>query len=83
MGIKTKFYLYLLVTIALSPILASEMVLAYQSPNALDITLVLLILSVYLGLYLAIRNPPHWKPSTAFRQNLIQCTLLRNYLSIF
>ena len=56
MGIKTKFYLYLLVTIALSPILASEMVLAYQSPNALDITLVLLILSVYLGLYLAIRK---------------------------
>ncbi len=56
MGIKTKFYLYLLVTIALSPILASEMVLAYQSPNALDIILVLLILSVYLGLYLAIRK---------------------------
>lgn len=56
MGIKTKFYLYLLVTIALSPILASEMVLVYQSPNALDIILVLLILSVYLGLYLAIRK---------------------------
>ncbi len=56
MGIKTKFYLYLLVTIALSPLLVSELMLVYQSPNGLDATLILLILLVYVGLYLAIRK---------------------------
>jgi len=56
MGIKTKFYLYLLVTIALSPLLVSEVVLVYQSPNVSDVALVVLILLVYLGLYLAIRK---------------------------
>ncbi len=56
MGIKTKFYLYLLVTIALSPLFVSEAVLIYQSPNIVDVALALLILLVYLGLYLAIRK---------------------------
>ncbi len=56
MGIKTKFYLYLLVTIALSPLLVSKLMLVYQSPNGLDAALILLILLVYVGLYLAIRK---------------------------
>ncbi len=56
MGIKTKFYLYLLVTISLSPLLVREVIAVYQTPNSIDIALTLLILLVYLGLYLAIRK---------------------------
>jgi two-component system nitrate/nitrite sensor histidine kinase NarX len=56
MDIKAKFYFYLLITIALSPLLVSEIVLVFQSPNVLDVALVVLVLLVYLGLYLAIRN---------------------------
>jgi two-component system nitrate/nitrite sensor histidine kinase NarX len=56
MDIKAKFYFYLLITIALSPLLVSEIVLVYQSPNVLDVALVVLVLLVYLGLYLAIRK---------------------------
>jgi len=56
MGIKAKFYFYLLITIVLSPLLVSEMVLVYQSPNVLDVALVVLVLLVYSGLYLSIRK---------------------------
>jgi len=56
MGITTKFYLYFLVIVALSPVLVSEIVLVYQSYNGLDVILLVLILLVYLGLYLAIRK---------------------------
>ncbi len=56
MGIKAKFYFYLLVTIALSPLLVSEVVFVYQSPNVSGVALVVLVLLVYLSLYLAIRK---------------------------
>jgi two-component system nitrate/nitrite sensor histidine kinase NarX len=56
MGIKAKFYFYLLVTIALSPILVSEVVFVYQSPNVSGVALVVLVLLVYLSLYLAIHK---------------------------
>ncbi len=56
MSIKTKFYFYLLVTIVLSPLLVNEIILTYRSPNVVDALLVLVILLVYLGLYLAIRK---------------------------
>ncbi len=56
MNIKAKFYLYLLVTMILSPLLVNEVIGLYQSPNALDLVLTLLILLIYLGLYLAIRQ---------------------------
>lgn len=55
-GIKAKFYLYLLATIALSPLLWHVMLLVYQLPNIIDIVFVLLILLIYLGLYLSIRK---------------------------
>lgn len=56
MGIKTKFYLYLLTTIILSPFLFHELVSVYQSPNMIGAVFVILILLVYLGLYIAIRK---------------------------
>ncbi len=56
MGIKTKFYLYLLTTIILSPFLFRELVSVYQSPNMIGAVFVILILLVYLGLYIAIRK---------------------------
>ena len=56
MGIKTKFYLYLFATIALSPLLVAEVILVYQTPNIVDSMLMALILLAYLGLYLAIRK---------------------------
>lgn len=56
MNIKVKFYLYLLVTIALSPLLVNKAVGVYHHPNTLDIIWVLLILLAYLGLYLLIRR---------------------------
>ena len=56
MNIKSKFYLYLLVTISLSPLLVHKLMLVYQAPNTVDMLLVLLILLVYLGLYLSIRK---------------------------
>lgn len=56
MNIKTKFYLYLLVTMALSPLLVNEVVAFYQSPNALDLSVLMLILLIYLGLYFLIRK---------------------------
>ncbi len=56
MGIKAKFYLYLLTTISLSPLLWHVALSAYQSPNMLDIVFALSILSLYLGLYLSIRK---------------------------
>ena len=56
MNIKTKFYLYLLVTIALSPLLSHELLMVYQTPNFVDMAFALLILLVYLGLYLSIRK---------------------------
>jgi hypothetical protein len=37
MGIKAKFYLYLLATIALSPLLWHVMLSVYQSSNVVDI----------------------------------------------
>lgn len=56
MGIKTKFYLYLLTTIILSLLLFREALLVYQSPNLIDATFVVLILLVYFGLYFSIRK---------------------------
>jgi two-component system nitrate/nitrite sensor histidine kinase NarX len=56
MGIKAKFYLYLLATIALSPLLWHVMLSVYQSSNVVDIGFALLILLIYLGLYLSIRK---------------------------
>ncbi len=56
MGIKLKFYIYLLVTIALSPLLVIEIINVYHLPNVVDISLVIIILLVYLALYIAIRR---------------------------
>ncbi|MBE8190035.1 MAG: GAF domain-containing protein, partial [Candidatus Thioglobus sp.] len=56
MNIKAKFYLYLLVTVALSPLLLSAAAAFYHSQNVLEGLLVLLILLIYLGLYLSIRR---------------------------
>ncbi len=56
MGIKAKFYLYLLATIGLSPFLWHAILSVYRSPNAIDIIFALLILLIYLGLYLSIRK---------------------------
>ncbi len=56
MGIKTKFYIYLIVTIVLSPLLLLELSAIYSQPNAVDILLTILILLVFLGLYLSIRK---------------------------
>ena len=56
MGIKAKFYIYFLVTILLSPLLLLEVVLAFSNGNLVDIFLVIVILLIYLGLYLAIRK---------------------------
>jgi two-component system nitrate/nitrite sensor histidine kinase NarX len=57
MNIKTKFYLYFLITIILSPLLLYELVMVFQLFNEVVMAFVLLILLVYLGLYLSIRNP--------------------------
>ena len=56
MGIKAKFYLYLLVTTTLSPLLWHAMLSVYQSSNIIDMGFALLILLIYLGLYLSIRK---------------------------
>lgn len=56
MSIKSKFYFYLCVTLGLSPLLVNEIINVYQAPKGADFALVLLILLVYLGLYLAIRK---------------------------
>lgn len=56
MNIKTKFYIYLLTTIVLSPLLVVELMLVYEARNTIDILLVTIILLVYLGLYFAIRK---------------------------
>ncbi|WP_190600355.1 histidine kinase [Candidatus Vesicomyidisocius sp. SY067_SCS001] len=56
MNIKTKFYIYFLVTILLSPLLMYEAMLSYTMTSVVDILLVILILLVYLGLYLSIRQ---------------------------
>ncbi len=56
MSIKAKFYIYFLVTILLSPLLLLEVVLAFSNGNLVDIILVIIILLIYLGLYLAIRK---------------------------
>ncbi|CAC9611856.1 Nitrate/nitrite sensor protein [uncultured Gammaproteobacteria bacterium] len=56
MNIKTKFYLYFLITIILSPLLLYELVMVFQVFNEVDMAFVLLILLVYLGLYLSIRK---------------------------
>ncbi|KAA0445326.1 MAG: GAF domain-containing protein, partial [Candidatus Thioglobus sp.] len=56
MSIKAKFYLYLLATIILSPLLFRQMLMFYQYPNIVDGAITLLVLFVYLGLYLSIRN---------------------------
>ena len=56
MNIKTKFYLYFLITAALSPLLLYELVIVFQSFNEVDVAFVLLILLVYLSLYLSIRK---------------------------
>jgi len=56
MNIKTKFYIYLLTTIVLSPLLVVELMLVYETRNTVDILLVTIILLVYLGLYFAIRK---------------------------
>jgi two-component system nitrate/nitrite sensor histidine kinase NarX len=56
MNTKTKFYLYFLITIILSPLLLYELVMVFQLFNEVDMAFVLLILLVYLGLYLSIRK---------------------------
>ncbi len=56
MNIKIKFYLYFVVTALLSPILVAEIGLAYDTYNAVDILLIVLILLIYFGLYLSIRK---------------------------
>jgi len=43
MSVKTKFYLYLLITIVLSSLLVSVVLLIYQAPNGIDALLFLLI----------------------------------------
>jgi hypothetical protein len=55
-GIKVKFYLYLLVTTTLSTLLWHSMLSVYQSSNIIDMGFALLILLIYLGLYLSIRK---------------------------
>ncbi len=56
MNFKIKFYIYFLVTILLSPLLMYKVVLAYTMTNVVNVLLVALILLVYLGLYLSIRQ---------------------------
>lgn len=56
MNIKYKFYLYFLVTALLSPVLVSEIMLAYRTQNLVDILLVMVVVLVYFGLYLSIRK---------------------------
>ncbi len=56
MNIKTKFYVYFVVTVLLSPLLASELMLAISTKNMADIVLVAVILIIYFGLYLSIRK---------------------------
>ena len=53
MGIKTKFYIYLIVTIVLSPLLLLELSAIYSQPNAVDILLTILILLVFGVSYLS------------------------------
>ncbi|WXU00484.1 MAG: hypothetical protein Ctma_1205 [Catillopecten margaritatus gill symbiont] len=56
MNIKTKFYLYFLAVLILSPLLWREVIAVYQMPNIVDIVFVLLILLAYSGLYFSIRQ---------------------------
>ncbi len=56
MGIKVKFYLYLLSIIILSPLLWYVIFLIYHSPNIINIIFIILIISIYSGLYLSIRK---------------------------
>lgn len=56
MSIKAKFYLYLLITVALSPIWFNKIVAAFQTQAFLDILIVLAISLIYIGLYFAIRK---------------------------
>ena len=56
MNIKTKFYLYLSVTIVLSPLLVSQALSLYHHPDLINGLIILLIVMVYLALYLAIRK---------------------------
>lgn len=56
MHIRAKFYLYLLTTIVLSPLLWHTILSVYQSPNIIDIVFTLFILLIYSALYLSIRK---------------------------
>lgn len=56
MNIKTKFYLYLSITIILSPLLASQALSLYHHPDLINGLIILLIVMVYSALYLAIRK---------------------------
>ncbi len=56
MSVKTKFYLYLVITIAFSPVLFLELLSFYHAPNAADAMLSVLIVLIFLGLYLSIRK---------------------------
>ena len=56
MKIQYKFYLYFIVTVLLSPFLFTEISLVYKTQNIIDAFLVVLILLIYFGLYLAIRK---------------------------
>jgi len=51
MNIKTKFYIYLLTTIVLSPLLVVELMLVYEARNTVDILLVTIHLT---GLFRAL-----------------------------
>ncbi len=78
MNIKHKFYLYFIVTALLSPILVTEIILAYRTQNLIDIFLVFFIVLVYFGLYLSIRkdfllpfaNLQEWVNSFKSNQNI-------------
>ena len=56
MSVKTKFYLYLAITVAFSPVLFLELLSFYRTPNAADAMLSVLIVLIFLGLYLSIRK---------------------------
>lgn len=56
MGVKAKFYLYLLATISLSLFLWHAILSVYRSSNVVNVVFTLLILSICLGLYLSIRK---------------------------
>ncbi len=70
MGIKAKFYLYLLATIGLSPFLWHAILSVYRVPNAADVVFALFILLIYLGLYLSIRKD-FLSPFTGLQQWVI------------